>query len=41
MGQKKVNMRRLKEFALLKLPTDSVLRDILLGEKDGMDGYNA
>ena len=31
---KNVSIKRLKEFALERLPADSVLRDLILGEDD-------
>lgn len=34
MQTKKTNIRRLKKFAMNKLPTNSGLRDVILVEKD-------
>jgi len=33
----KINIRRIKEFAMAKLPKGSALRDVLLSESDDMD----
>jgi len=36
-SKRKVHIRRLKDFALEKLPTGSALRDVLLADDDEQD----